>query len=198
MLNLCDQTTFGKKKLNKLSIALRLSTVNIVTEYLQFSDINDYIAIGSEFFPDADWGNAIGRFEKMFQRWNKGIIIFRVSNRILGYATLWPLTKESFALLEKGKLQDHHINADCINEPPIIMHKYWILTAIAVAPSDKLQRRTVIIALLEAIKQELYNHSPCEVLAHASTSHGLRFLLRTGFRQIDASLNVYKWSYSNG
>lgn len=168
-----------------------------MTGYLPFSDIKDYIALGSTFFPNADWTNAFSRFDRMYKKWSKGIIVYKADRHILGYAALWPLTKKAFSLIENGELQDDDIDADCIAENPTRPHKYWILTAIAISPREKELRRTVITAILDSIKKQLNNYEPCEILAHASTPDGERFLLRTGFRKIHDKLNIYKWSYSH-
>lgn len=149
---------------------------------LQKEELGKYIAVGSGFFPDADWAGAPGRLGAMFDRWGEGILaVMNDDGDILGYYTLWPITGEAFGGFESGALKDEDM---CIDRMPLHPHfpqRHWILTAVAVKPSKPVLRRDVILSIVRDLFARAEKNAPCQVLAHAATWDGHRFLRRTGF-----------------
>lgn len=154
----------------------------VVLNILKKEDLGKYVAIGSTFFPHADWAGAPTRLGKMFERWGEGILVVQDLNaHILGYYTLWPITKDAYEDFVKGRLKDEDM---CIDRMPLKMelpHHYWILTAIAVQPSEHELRKTIILSILADLHARMIKNTPCHVIAHAATQDGHRFLSRTGF-----------------
>ena len=149
---------------------------------LRKDELGCYVAIGSRFFPDADWAGAPHRLGLMFDRWSEGILAVMDScEEILGYYTLWPITRESFQSFQAGSLKDEHMSAERMPEHPLPPCGYWILTAIAVEPSGHELRKAIILSILSDLSDRMKSNAPCSVLAHAATSDGHRFLKRTGF-----------------
>ena len=155
---------------------------------LKKEDLGKYVAIGSSFFPSADWAGAPVRLGRMFDRWSEGILVVQDSaGVILGYYTLWPISKEAFEGFVSGQLKDEDMCLDRMPTEMELPHHYWILTAIALQPADHGLRKRIILKILADLDSRMRRNAPCHVLAHAATQDGHRFLTRTGFQNPNPS-----------
>ena len=155
---------------------------HFVTRYLPPSELHRYIAIGRKFFPVAPWDDAYSRLQLMLAKWPSGIIVAEDgSGEISGYMTLWPLKDVAALQIESGAITDDDIDASLIPESQGAAATRWIITAIAVTPTVREQRRDVIRALLDKYQKTTRNVVHPTIYAHAATIDGERFLKRSGF-----------------
>jgi hypothetical protein len=155
--------------------------LNYRSTFLQPTELDAYRKVGEHFFPDVDWSRGIRRVAQLLGQHPEGIFCLWQGSAILGYMTLWPLRAEAAPALENGELRDDDIDAKWVPgrvRPP---HSTWIMTAIAVVPSNKTARREIILLLLNFLKTSQAANWPCAIYAHAVTADGLRFCRRTGF-----------------
>jgi hypothetical protein len=154
----------------------------ITTGYLTPDQLPEYRAVGMGFFPDADWDRGMAGYRLVLARYPSGIIVVRnAKGVILGYLALFPITPEAFRKFREGTLTDEDFDISCLPGMESTKHEHWLLRTIAVTPHDRDERRTVIQALLKEYHARMEASRPCQVIAHASTPAGLRFLTRCGF-----------------
>ena len=149
---------------------------------LSREELVKYIEIGRSFFPDADWPGAPTRLGSMMERWSDGILaVLDDREEILGYYTFWPITSEAFEGFESGIFKDEDMCVLRMPDHPRLPQHHWILTAIAVKPTEHDVRKEIITMIVSDLNVRTYGNVPCKVLAHAATQDGHRFLKRTGF-----------------
>ena len=149
---------------------------------LRTDELLRYQQIGHRFFPQADWTFGIDRVSKLLARWPDGIQTVWQDDEIVGYLTLWPLSDQAARRIESGQLTDNDIDARCLPDKLQGRLANWIMTAIAVVPSDKATRGAIIELLLGILTFIRSRHAPLRLYAHAVTPAGRRFCARTGFR----------------
>jgi hypothetical protein len=145
-------------------------------------ELHLYRAAGETFFPGEDWDRGMQRISRMHARHGDGLLVYETDGRVLGYATMWPLSDEAVLRLQSGELIDSDIDEKAMPAKPDEPVTNWIMTAIAVNESDKTKRRPIVSGLLYAIFSRLSAGANSQVYAHAATERGRSFLARTGFK----------------
>ena len=154
----------------------------LILRPLRTDELLRYQQIGRRFFPQADWTYGIDRVSKLLACWPDGIHAVWQGDEIAGYLALWPLSDQAARRIESGQLTDNDIDARCLPNKLQGRLANWIMTAVAVVPSDKATRGAIIKLLLGILTSVRSRHAPTQVYAHAVTPEGRRFCARTGFR----------------
>lgn len=145
-------------------------------------ELHLYRAAGEAFFPGEDWDSGMQRISRMHARHRDGLLVYEADDgRVLGYATMWPLSDEAVSRLQSGELIDSDIDERAMPTTSGQPVTNWIMTAIAVNESDKTKRRQIVSGLLYAIFSRLSPGAGSRIYAHAATQRGRSFLTRTGF-----------------
>jgi hypothetical protein len=148
---------------------------------LKIEELGRYRSVGEKFFPEENWDAGMIRLEGQLRKWGSGIQIYESNGEILGYATLWPLSRPAACHLESGLLLDAGIDGGCLDPQNADAPQPWIMTAIGVTATPRDQRRIVILSLLNALYQQMSAGKSHRIYAHAATEDGRRFLQRMNF-----------------
>ena len=149
---------------------------------LKSDELHLYRAAGEAFFPGEDWDKGMQRISGMHARHTDGLLVYEDDGKIIGYATLWPLSSEAVAKLKTSELTDSHIDEQAMPQDRNAHVSSWIMTAIAVNEPDRTRRRQIVTGLLYAIFLRMNLDSESEIYAHAATDKGHAFLTRSGFK----------------
>ena len=165
---------------------------------LNLADLCQYVAIGSIMFPTEDWLHGENRISGMLKKWPQGIYVIRdFKGEIVAYCTLWPLNELASVNLREGILRDDEIDASALVCQGERMENIdWLMGAIAVTASILgTDRARCIGLLLKNIDKIISRYHGRNLLAHAATESGLKFLVRNDFKFAfakDSTLGVRK------
>jgi len=166
--------SYGNKFVKELALEPKVRA-------LKSNELSLYRSAGESFFPGEDWDSGMKRISRMHARHNDGLLVYEDDGKIVGYATLWPLSSNAVEKLKTGELTDSEIDDMAMPCETNVPTSAWIMTAIAVNEGDRTRRRQIVAGLLYAIFLRMETASTSEIYAHAATARGQAFLSRKGF-----------------
>ena len=149
--------------------------------YLSVASLPDYRSTGEKLFPSANWDLGISRYKQNLMLFRNGILTLVIGNEILGYLSLWPVTKNFRDGFMSGENSDDEFFPDKLFASEPQMAPAWYLTAVAILPQDKRLRSQIRNRLINEIASKFADNPQTEIFAEAETDSGNRFLRRLGF-----------------
>jgi hypothetical protein len=149
---------------------------------LRADELDRYRAIYEGASSSEDWNATILRTARMIAVWPYGIHIYEQDGRVLGYMSLWPITRQTATHIASGQLLCTDIDEEALERHNPGNATHWVMTAIAIMERDQPLRSVVTGSLLCTLKKRIQADHETTVFARAATAEGGSFLRRAGFR----------------
>ena len=151
-------------------------------DFLKVEQLPAYRKIGEHFFPGADWDDGVARYKRLLLLYPQGILAAWLGDRIVAYASLWPVTRAFKETFLAGEGRDEDLTEDALLPPPITPDSSWFLTSVAIQTNNVLLRRKLRAHLDHFIRGGRDMPYREQVFAEAVTPQGRKYLEKLGFK----------------